>query len=147
MPAQRFLGQHLEAHALHAAGGAGEAAVDHLVAEADRFEDLGALVGLERRDAHLGHDFEHALGHALAVRGDDLVVVRVLPRVQPAVAARLPQGLKGQVGIDRVGTVADQQAVMMDFAGLARFHQDADPRAFGLPHQMVMHGPAGQQAS
>ena len=37
--------------------------------EADRFENLGALVALQRRDAHLGHHFEHALGDALAVRG------------------------------------------------------------------------------
>ena len=74
VPAQRFLGQHVEVDALNAAGGAGEAAVDHFVLQADGFEDLRALVALQRRDAHLGHHLEHALGHALAIRGDELVV-------------------------------------------------------------------------
>ena len=36
--------------------------------EADGLENLRALVALQRRDAHLGHHFEHALGDALAIR-------------------------------------------------------------------------------
>ena len=65
VPAQRFLGQHVEIDALNAAGGAGEAAVDHFVGEADRFEDLRTFVGLQRRDAHLRHHLEHPLATAL----------------------------------------------------------------------------------
>ena len=42
--------------------------------EADRFEDLGTLVALQRRDAHLGHHLEHALGDALAIGVDEVVI-------------------------------------------------------------------------
>ena len=94
MAAQRLFFEHVEIDALHAAGRADETAVDDLGAEAECLEDLRALVGLQRRDAHLGHDLEHALGDALAVGGDDRVVVREVVRIEPPVAARLPQRIR-----------------------------------------------------
>ncbi len=45
--------------------GADEVAVDQLRREADGLEDLRAVVGLDRRDAHLGDRLEQALGDAL----------------------------------------------------------------------------------
>ena len=50
--------------------------LDDLVGESDGLEDLRALVGLQRGDAHLGHHLEHALGHTLAVSGDHGLVIR-----------------------------------------------------------------------
>ena len=172
--AQRFLGQHVEVDALDAAGGAGEAAVDHFVAQADRFEDLGALVALQRRDAHLGHHFEHALGDALAIGGHQIVIflrdrIDNLRRRRPldgrvglafatfvafdaafrplheSFAASMPKGFERQVGIDRVGPVADQQAVVVHLAGLAGLDHDADPRPLRLAHQVMVHGAGRQQ--
>ena len=159
--AERFLGEHVEVDALDAAGRAGEAAVDHFVAQADGLEDLGALVALQRRDAHLGHDLEHALGdagavlvHQIVVGGGDGVVgfavgdgfdrrvVVALARlvaldaflagVEQPVAAGLPQRLERQVRVDRVGAVADEQAVVMHLAGFASFDDDADAGALLL---------------
>src|SRR5690606_17370634 len=49
--AQHLLLEHVEADALQAAHGAGEATVDDLVVDADGLEDLRALIGLQRRDA------------------------------------------------------------------------------------------------
>src|SRR5690606_30101539 len=66
--APRFLHELGEADPLERADGADEAALDDVVVQAERLEDLRALVGLQRRDAHLGHDLQHALGDALAVR-------------------------------------------------------------------------------
>ena len=42
--------------------------------QAHRFEDLGALVALQRGDAHLGHHLEHALGDALAIRSHEIMI-------------------------------------------------------------------------
>ena len=140
---QRVLRQPFETGALDPAGGAGEAAVDHFRGQSDRLEDLGALVALERRDAHLGHHLEHPLPDALAVAVDDgLVVGR---GGQPALAARLPERLEGQVGVDRVRAVADQQAVVVDLAGLAALEQETDPGALDRPQQVVVDGAAGEQ--
>ena len=46
--------------AADAGGGAREAEVDDVAAEAEGLEDLRALVRLQGRDAHLGHDLEDA---------------------------------------------------------------------------------------
>jgi hypothetical protein len=79
--ALHLFGEHVEADALHAAGGADEGALDHVVGQADGLEDLRALVGLQGRDAHLGHDLEHALGDAFAVGVDHVVVAADVRRV------------------------------------------------------------------
>ena len=44
MQRQGFVGQFRQGHPRHTAGGTGERDVDHISAEADRFEDLGAVV-------------------------------------------------------------------------------------------------------
>src|SRR5438034_1323685 len=54
--APRRLGRDLvQPDALDHRRGAGEIFLDQLARQADRIEDLCAAVGLERRDAHLGH--------------------------------------------------------------------------------------------
>ena len=104
MPAQRFLGQHVEIDALDAAGRAGEAAVDHFVVQADRLEDLRALVALQRRDAHLGHHFEHALGDALAIGVHDLVVAVARAGSRPSRWA-CHSASNARYGIDRAPVI------------------------------------------
>ncbi len=130
MTSQQLSGQHIEAHALYATGRAGKATFNHFVSQAQSFENLRSLVGLQRRDAHLGHHLQHALGHALAVGGHDFFVVLEISGRHKPFASGTPQGFKGQIGIDGVGAVADQQAVMMDFASFARLQHDPDPSPF-----------------
>ena len=103
-----------------------EAAVDDVVVDADRLEDLGPLVALQGGDAHLAHHLEHALGDPLAIGGDDRLVGPF--GLENAVFARLVERLEGQVRIDGVGSVADEQAMMVDLARFARFQHEADPR-------------------
>ena len=83
-----------------------EAALDDFVRDAERLEDLRALVGLQRRDAHLGHDLEHALGDGLAIIADGVG--------RPCRAGRrratVEQRLEREVRVDAVGAVADEQA-------------------------------------
>ena len=50
----------LQADALHAADSVGEVPVDHPGADADALKDLRRLIGLDRRNAHLGGDLHNA---------------------------------------------------------------------------------------
>ena len=76
MAALHLVGEDVEADALNAARGACETPLDDIVGQAHRFEDLGALVRLQGRDAHLGHHLQHALADALLVGVDHVGVVR-----------------------------------------------------------------------
>src|SRR3990172_5229530 len=54
----RLLGDHVEAHATDPRGRPREVSVHELLAEANGLEDLGAPVGLDRGDPHLGDDLQ-----------------------------------------------------------------------------------------
>ncbi len=62
---ERVLGDRPDADAADPRGGAGEVPLDELRREADRLEDLRAAVGRHRRDAHLRHRLQQALGDPL----------------------------------------------------------------------------------
>ena len=143
-----LLGEDLQAHALHPAGGALEGAFDDIVRQSHRLEDLRALVGLQRGDAHLGHHLEHALGGALAVGVHDVPARGDVRRiVEIAFLERIPQGLESQPGVYGVGAVARQQAMVVHFPGLAGFHDDADARARMGFDQVMVHGPHREQGA
>ena len=57
----RFAGQHVEAHAFDAGGGAGEVLIDQRFVQPDGFEDLRAAIALQGGDAHLGEGLQQAL--------------------------------------------------------------------------------------
>src|SRR5579862_4214166 len=96
-----LLGDDGEAHAADPRRGPGEVLVDQLLAQADRLENLGAAVALDRGDAHFGdhlHDalvdrFYEVLHPMLIVGLDGLVVAEVVDR------------LEGEVWIDCRGAV------------------------------------------
>ena len=69
----RFAGEHVEADAFDARGGAGEVGLDERLVEADSLKDLRAAIALQRADAHLGEGLEQAL-----VDGLDEVLLGVL---------------------------------------------------------------------
>ena len=71
------------------AGGPLEAQLDHFRVEPDGFEDLRTLVGLQGRDAHLGHHFQHSFGHRTLVGQDHFLVRWKRVRVQAAISAGL----------------------------------------------------------
>ena len=49
--------------AAHPGNSVGKIAVDHILTDAHRFKNLGALVGLQHGNAHFGRDLAHALHH------------------------------------------------------------------------------------
>ncbi len=113
--------------ALDAGRGPGEVLVDDRLLQADGFEDLGAVVGLDRGDAHLGHGLQHTLAKGLEQVLPGLVDVdrrRVGRRFDQAVDAHPLHRLERQVRVDGVGPVADEQAEVHDLARFARLHHD-----------------------
>ena len=88
-----------------AADRAGEAFLDDGMPQADGLEDLRSHVRLHRGDAHLGHDFEHALvaGLDVVAVGEGFVVLR-RKAAEPFVD-HLVDGLKRQIRVDGGGPV------------------------------------------
>ena len=142
VPGGHLGGQHREADAADAAGRAGEVLVDQGAVEPDGLEDLGAGVGGHGRDAHLGHDLEHALAGRLHVVAPGLAGRDALE--QP-LGDHVVDGVEGQVRVDGGGAVADEQRHVMDLAGVAGLDDQADLGAGLLPHQVVVDGRGQQQ--
>ena len=108
---------------------AGESEVDDLLADADGFEDLRALVGVEHRDAHLRHDLEHALFEGLGVVGHGLLHADAVELALAGIGRdELAHGGEAEVGADGGGAEAEGAG---DLVGVADFA--------GLQHQRAAH--------
>jgi hypothetical protein len=137
-------GNLVEADAAELGDRAGEVGVDHGLAEADRFEDLGAGVGRNRRHAHLGHDLEHTLATGLDVVLDGLLGVHPAEAVH-LLADEVLDRLERQVRVDRSGPVADQQRHVVHFASVAGLDDQSRHRALFRAHEVMMHRCGEQQ--
>ena len=133
----------VESDALDARSRPGEVLVDDRLLEADGLEYLRSVVGLDGGDAHLGHGLQHTLAQRLDQVGPGLFSGQV--REQP-VAAHPLDGLQGQVRVDGLGAVADEQAAVHHLPGLARLHHDGGAGAQPFADQVVVHRRGGQQA-
>ena len=103
---------------------------------------------MQSGNAHLGHDLQHAFGHALLVGVHHIRIVLDVIRIrQVAIAPGIPQCLEREIGIDGVGAESHQQTVVMDFPRFARFHDQAHAGAAGGSHQVVMHRAGGGQGA
>ena len=140
--ARDLLGDLVEVDAAELGGGAGEVAVDQVLRQPDGLEDLRAGVGRDRRDAHLGHDLEHALGAGVDVVALRLVVGDVLEHV---LVDEVGEGLERDVGVDGGGAVPDQQRHVVHLAGVTGLHDQPDLGAGLLAHQVVVHRAGEQQ--
>jgi hypothetical protein len=127
---ERLDGDRRQADAADAGGGAGEVALHHGAVEADRLEDLRAVVGLDRRDPHLGDRLEQPLAERL----DDVAlrVVDVVDARHPARGDELAERLEHEVRVHRARAVADERREVVDLARLARLEDQARP-AGGCP--------------
>ena len=61
----RFARQHIQANSFQARSRAREIGVHQFFVQSDRFENLGALIALQRRDAHLRESLQQAFIHRL----------------------------------------------------------------------------------
>ena len=131
MSTKCFFGQDIKTATLNSTVGSRKATCDYLVLQTERFEDLSTLVTSQRANPHFRHDLQHSLGDRLAITRDYFAIIHP---AEQSVAACLPQGFKGQIRIDRVGTIPNEQTVVVHFAGFTRFQYDSDPSSFCGSH-------------
>jgi hypothetical protein len=84
--------------------------------EADRFEDLGATVALQRGDAHLGHHLQDALVQRMDVVDHRLVMGDADELPLPD---HVGERFERQVRIDDAGAVAEEQCAVVHLARVA----------------------------
>ena len=120
----------------------GEILIDHFLPQADRLEDLRAAIGLDRRDAHLGHHLDHALVDGLVVAFHRVLVTDVR---QQTFVNHVVQAFVSEVRINRLHAISEQQTEMMHFARFAGLEHKPDPRARTCADQMMMQAGRGQQ--
>ncbi len=139
------LGQIFEAQPAELAHRPRQAEVDDVVAKAECLEDLGAPVGVDRRDPHLRHDLQHAVFERGAV-----ALLRVAARelVAPADAAlvgEVGERLEGELGDDRVRPVAEQAGHVVGDPCLVRLGHYARVGAQPLSQQALVGSPHREQ--
>ena len=135
--------------------------MDDFVSKSDRFKNLCTLIALQCGDAHFCHHFEHPLGNSLTIGGHQILIfASQLHRVDTRCVIRgldigrrfdyplppaFPERLESEIGIDAIGTVSDEQTVVVDFTGFARFNHDTNPRPFCFADQMVVDRTGGKK--
>ena len=154
MAARHFFGEVLVADASQAAVGAGKALFNELRPQPDGFKNLRPHIRANSGDAHLGHDLKNPFVASLHIvvlsffkshRISGCRAVAVLPEAVAAFFQHLSYGVKGDIGIHDCRSVAQQQAYVMDFSGIARFGYQPYFRAGFVGDQMMMHCAHGQQ--
>ena len=117
--------------------------VNQILIQAHGLENLRPPVTLHRGNAHLGHYLEQTLFVGLDIVFPGGIGIRP---VQLAAFRQILYRIQSQIGVDRPGSVAQQQAEVMHFPGFPRFHDQAHFRAAALPNQVMMDGGGSQQA-
>ncbi len=101
------------------------------MADSDGLEGLRALVGIQDRDAHFGHDFEQAFFECLAVVGHRLLGVHSFAEFTFSFICgdELADGGVAEVGNDGGGSEAEQAGDLVDVAGFAGFDDERGAHA------------------
>ena len=129
-----LLAHDLDADAADPGRRPGEVLVDEVAVEPDGLEDLGAVVAVDRGDAHPADRLDDALGRGLAV-----ALLRGLRGTRDDAQADLVvDGLEGEVRVDGGGAVPDQQAEVVGLARLAGLQEQAHPPARAGAHEVVV---------
>ena len=145
MPAQAFFGQDIEPHTFDTACRSDKCEINNLLGQTDCFKDLCTLIGAQGRNAHLAHDLQDALRHGFSIVDRELGSAIEVMSIQHIIELRLPQSIESEVWVDRVRAVAEQETVMMHFACLARFYDQADTRAFRLSNEVMVYQSTSEQ--
>ena len=117
---------------------AGEVFVHQVRRQTDGLENLGSGVRSDRAHAHLRHHLQHALTGRLDVLLQRRARVDVTQVVQ-ILADHVLDGLESQVRVDGPGSESDEQSHVMDLAGVARLHDQADLGALLLADEVMVN--------
>ena len=148
---ERFASEIGQAQTRHPAGGAGEGQGDQIGADADRLEDLGAVVAGQQRDANLGEDLAKAILQGLAYVGLGRIgreIRKFAPLDQRAglgVGQPMAGGFPGQPGAHGAGPVADQAGQMMGAPALGGIDHDRALQPQAQAQQVMVNRPDRQE--
>ncbi len=123
-------------------GDAGEVLIEHALVDTDGLEELGAGVGGQRRDAHLGHHLQHTLAGGLDVVGLGLVTGQT---GDDAAVDHVVDGLERHVRVDGGSADTHQHGHVMHLTGVTGLDHQADLGAGAFPDQVVVDGRRRQQ--
>ena len=125
---------------VHTTGGEDPDLVDDLV------HDVRAKPPIELLELARGQQHREDGARRPALVVDLLAAPPQVVARQQLVSPRLPQRLKRQIRVDRIRTVAHQQAVVVHFPRFARLDYDPDACALRAPDEMVMIRPQPRSA-
>ena len=131
----------VDGDAAHPADGVGEVFVNDLFADAHRFKNLAALIGLDGGNAHLGGDLHDTRQHRLVVIVDGGVKILF----QQPVADQIADALLRQIRVDGAGAEAQKRGKIMDKPGFAAFQNQRHGGALAGANQIFGHRADGQQ--
>src|SRR3984893_5696799 len=135
MAANGFLRDFGKPDAADPGRGSAEIAIDEIVRETDRLENLRAAIGLVSRNAHFRHHLQEALVDRLDVALARLMAIDFIRTLVRDGVERL----EGEVGVNRFRSVACQQGEMVDLPRIAGFDDKANRGAQPLADQVMMH--------
>ena len=138
-----FLGDAVEPDAFDAGDGPGEALVHDFAGDAQDFEDLGTLVGLQGGNPDFGHDLEDALVGGVVVDADEVGQGEVFFKAVRAL--QLGDGGVGQIRVDRAGAKPDQDGKVMGLPDIARLDDQGGLAAQSFADEVVVYGTQGQE--
>ena len=104
---------------------------------------MGSLVAGEGRNPHFAHDFEQAVLHSFPICIDNRVLTPV-PFEVP-IAVRFLNRSERHVRVDRIRSIAGQQAEVVNFASFARLQNDPDSSPKFVLDEVMVNRSAGQQ--
>ncbi len=118
-----------------------EVLVDEVAVEPQRLEDLGPVVALDRRDPHPGDRLDDAFQERLPVA----LLGSLGGPLDDAQAHLVVDGLEGEVGVDRAGAVADQEAEVVRLARLPGLEHETHLGARSGSHEVMVDRGDGQE--
>jgi hypothetical protein len=100
------------------------------------------VITLHGRDAHLGHDLDHAFDGGLreVLAGELVLEVR-----QHLVADHAVEGFEGEIGVDDRAAESDEQREVMHFARVSGFERQRHLHAQTRADQEMVQARHGQQ--
>ena len=143
MPLQLIRRHGVQSNAGHPGGRPGKVLVNQILIQTDGLKNLRPPVALHRGNAHLGHYLEQALFVGLEIVFHGIIGIRP---VQLAAFRQILHRVQSQIGIDRPGPIAQEQAEVMHFPGFSGLYHQADFGALALPDEVMVDGGGSQQA-
>ncbi len=137
----RLLRDIIQRDTAHTADGVGKVFIYNVRSDTDGLKNLGALIGLNRGNSHLGSNLYNAVKHRRIVILHCCVVILI----QHSAVDLLADRLQSQIRVDRAGAVAQKRRKMMDLSRFPGFQHDGKGGALLRLYEMLMDSGDCQQ--